>query len=248
MFAGGEGFAFGAEHVEGADELDTGLARFDHFVNQAEFGCPIWVVEFLLVVVDQLGTAGFRILGVFQLSSVDDVDGTLGSHDGNLGRRPRVDQVGSDSSGVHHQICPTVGLAGDHGDSGHGRFAKGIEQLGPVTDDPIVLLVNAREESRNIDKCDEGNVEGIAEPDEAGSFLRGFNVEGASQVGGLVADNPDCVAVHPRKADQHVLGEMFVHFEELAVVDDGLDDVDHVIWLVCGVGDDEVQRVVDTVP
>ena len=52
------------------------------------------------------------------------------------------------------------------------------------------------------------------------AFSRGFDVEHAGEVLGLVADDADREPVEPGEADDDVLREVLVHFEELTVVHD----------------------------
>ena len=92
-----------------------------------------------------------------------------------------------------------------------------------------------------------GYVEGVAEAYEAGALARGVAVEHAGHGLGLVGDDADAHAAHVGEADDEVLGEVLMHFEELAVVDDGVDDVFHVVGLVGVLGDDGVEVVLQTV-
>src|SRR5690554_6179513 len=178
---------------------------------------------------------------------MDDVDRSLGAHHSDLGGRPGEYQVGPDATGVHHQVCPPVGLPGDHRDAGDGRLAERIQELGPVPDDPAVLLVHAREKPGHVDEREERDVEGVTEPDETRRLLGSGDVEGAGEHGGLVGDDSDAVAVETAQPDHDVLGPVLVDLEEFAFVEDRLDDVLHVVGLGGRVGDDCIQLVVDPV-
>src|SRR5690606_29019945 len=130
-----------------------------------------------------------------------------------------------------------VGLPGDHRDAGDGRLAERIQELGPVPDDPAVLLVHAREKPGHVDEREERDVEGVTEPDETRRLLGSGDVEGAGEHGGLVGDDSDAVAVETAQPDHDVLGPVLVDLEELAFVEDRLDDVLHVVGLGGRVGD-----------
>lgn len=65
----------------------------------------------------------------------DDLDGTLGSHDGNLGRGPGVVDITAEVLGAHDIVGTTIGLPGNDGDLGHGGLSVGVEQLGTMADD-----------------------------------------------------------------------------------------------------------------
>ncbi len=111
-----------------------------------------------------------------------------------------------------------------------------------MTDDPAPLLRRSREEPRHVDERDERDVEGVARADEAGCLHRGVDVEHARERSGLVPDDAHGVTAEPREPADDVLGPVRVHFEELAVVDDTLDDALHVVRLVRAVRDDGVER------
>jgi len=63
----------------------------------------------------------------------------------------------------------------------------------------------------------------------------------------LIPDYTDRVAVQPGESDDDVGCEVLVHLIELAVVDDHFDDVDHVVRLIRGVGDDRCQALIHPV-
>ena len=62
------------------------------------------------------------------------------------------------------------------------------------------------------------------------------DVEHSGKLRGLIADHPDRVAVKPREAADDVARKVLVHLQELAVVDDQMDHVAHVVRLVGAVG------------
>src|SRR5690606_33798599 len=107
-------------------------------------------------------------------------------------------------------------------------------------DDPAVFLADAGQEAGDVDEGEKRDVEGVAEAYEARPLLRGADVEGSGQRGWLVADDPDGVTVHAGEPDDDVGCPTLVDLEELTVVDDGLDDLDHVVGLIGGVGDDGI--------
>src|SRR6185295_17965709 len=84
-------------------------------------------------------------------------------------------------------------------------------------------------------------VEGVAEAYEARGFYRGVDVQHACQRARLVADETDGMAAEARETAKDVLGPVFVHLEEVAVVDDPPDDVVRVVRLVRVVRDQGVE-------
>ena len=59
-----------------------------------------------------------------------------------------------------------------------------------------------------------------------------------------MATKPDGAAVQARETDDNIFGEVFVDFEEVAVVDDGVDGVFDVVGLLRIVGNQGVERFI----
>ena len=115
---------------------------------------------------------------------------------------------------------------------GYRGFTVGIEQFGTVPDDGVVFLSRTGQEAGNVDQGDDGNVEGVAEAHKTGAFARSVTVEHPGHLARLVGHDTYRLTVEAGKADNQVAGEIAVHFEELALVDDGTDDFIHVIGFV----------------
>ena len=94
---------------------------------------------------------------------------------------------------------------------------------------PPVLLVPPRHVARHVDEGDDGDTEGVAEADEAGSLDRGLDVDDAGQVGRLLGDDAHAAPRQASEADDDVGGKVVVHAEEFAVVDDSLYHLVHVV-------------------
>ena len=101
-----------------------------------------------------------------------------------------------------------------------------------MLDDAVVLLVRARQEAWNVDEGDEGDVEGIAEADEAGGFGGGIDVEAACEDLGLICHDSDALAADLAETHDDVLCVVRHYFEELISVEDGIDCDVHVVGLV----------------
>ncbi len=226
------------QHAQPGDHLAARLGRVDDVVDEAALGCRVRVGVLLGVLGHQLGTAGGRIRCLLQLTPVHDLDRALGAHDRQLGRRPGERQVGPDRLRVHHDVGAAVRLARDDRDPRHRRLAVGVQQLGAVADDAAVLLVDARQEARNVDEGQQRDVERVARADESGRLLGRLDVEHAGEDHRLVADHTDGLAVDPCEPAQDRLRPVREVLEELAVVDDRLDDGVHVVRQVRTVGKD----------
>lgn len=116
-----------------------------------------------------------------------------------------------------------------------------------MQDHAVILLTGAGKESGDVDQSDQRNVECVAEADEAGTLARGVAVEHAGKIFGLVGHDAHGLTVEAGEADDDVLGIVALYLEELSVVDDGADDLVHVIGTVGRVGDNLVERVLETV-
>ena len=136
-----------------------------------------------------------------------------------------------------------VAFAQGDGDFGHSGFAVGIEQLGSVVDDGVVFLTSSGKEARHIDERNDGNVEAVAEAHEASRLAGSVAVKHAGIDGRLVGNHADALSVEAGEADDDVAGKVALHFQELAVIHDGTDDLIHVVCHVRIVGNNLVERI-----
>ena len=75
-----------------------------------------------------------------------------------------------------------MGRPGDDGDLGDGSLSESVEELCPVANDASILLGSSRQEARHIFKCDQGNVESVAESHETSALDRSVDVQAASRM------------------------------------------------------------------
>ncbi len=213
----------------------------DHLVDVAAFGGHIGVREVVVVLVDQLGAARGRVLGVSQFLAVQQIHRTLGAHDGDLGSGPGQIHVGTQRLGAHHAVGAAICLAGDHRDQWDGGFGVGVDDLGAAVDDAIPLLVGAGQEAGHVDEGQHRNVEGVAGTHETGGLFCGIDVDGAGQHHRLVRHNADGAALDASEAADHVLGVQAVDLQEVVIIEYPLDDLVHVVGLVGAIGNDRVE-------
>src|SRR6266478_5194316 len=246
VFFLGVGVALGFQGAEGGDNSGAGGGGLDYGVDVAALGGYEGVGETVAKFFDFFTAhrfaLGFR--NFFQLTLVDDVDGAFGAHDRDFRGGPREIGVGADVLGSHDAIGATVGFAGDDSDFGDGGFGEGEEQLGAVLDDAAEFLLRAGEEAGDVLEGDERDVESVAEAHEARAFYGGVDVEHAGKKGGLIGDDADRAAIQSRKTHDDIFGEMFVNFEEVRIVHDGVDGVFDVVGLLRIVGDERIKRSV----
>ena len=158
--------ALGAKQPQRPGDLDSSFMGVDHRVDVATLSGEVRIGQLVFVLGDQPGTHGFRIAACREFLAIQDVDCSLGTHHGDLGRGPRQVEVRTEMLGAHHVVRAAVCLARDHGDLRDRRLRKGVEQLRPVPDDPAELLLGPRQETGHILECQQGNVESIAEAHE----------------------------------------------------------------------------------
>ncbi len=132
---------------------------------------------------------------------------------------------------AHDDICAAVGLAGDDAHLGHSGLGIGIQKLGPVTNDPAVLLSHARHEAGDVGEGDQRDVKGIAESDKPGRLYRGIYVQHASQIQRLLRYHAYWPAVHPGKSNDDVGSKQAVDLHEVAFVHHLSDYLLHIIGL-----------------
>lgn len=228
--------ALARQGAEGRDEQRARLLRLDDHVDVAALGCEVRRRE----VVDVLLRLGFLV----RVAAEDDVGRTRRTHDGNLSRRPGHDLIRAEFVAAHGDVGTAVRLARDDRDLRHRRLAVGVEHLRAVADDARVLLIDARQEARDVDERQERDVEGIAEADEARRLVRGVDVEAARHDLRLVRDDADDLAVEARVADDDVRREELLDLEELPVVDERADDILHVVRHVRVVRHDGVEALI----
>ncbi len=104
-----------------------------------------------------------------------------------------------------------------------------------------MLLCRSRQEARHILKCYERNVERIAEADEARGLVGSVYVEHSGEERRLVGYYTDCLSAESCEADDHVLGELRHHLEEVLVVNHRCYDILNVVWLVRVLGYNRLQ-------
>src|SRR5581483_6870958 len=232
--------ALAARHAQAADDRRAGLARVDDVVDERVSGRDVGV-DGLADLGQHALARGLRVVGGLDQGAADDVDRALRPHDRDLGRRPGDDQVGLVGLAAHDVVAGAVGLADDDGDLRHGGARDRVEHLGPVADDPGVLDLRADHEARHVLEEDERDVEGVAEVDEAGRLVGRVVLEDASELLGLIGDDPDRLAAEAGEAGDDRLRELRLDVEELAAVRDLADHVVHVVRVPRGLRDDVEQ-------
>ena len=188
--------------------------------------------------------AAAGIVGGADLAVVEDPDGGLRAHDRDLGAGPGERDVGPHLARAHRHVGAAHRPPGDDRDLRDRRLAVGVDDLRPVADDALVLLVDAGQEARAVHERDDRDVVDVADPDEPGDLVAGVDVEDAGHDRGLAGDDPDREPVEPGEADDGIRGVGRVDLEEAVAIEDAAEDVADVVGLGLVVGDQRVERVV----
>ena len=221
--------------------------RFDHVVQPTVSSGDVWVSKFGFVFPDQslANVLFFLVRNGPNLSSMDDVDGTLGPHDGQFSGWPSNVVIALQVLARHGQVCAAVGLSCDQGEFGDGGFGVGEQKFGAVADDATPFLDHAGKEAGNVFKGQKRDVERIAGSDESGCFDGGIDVQTTRQYLWLITDHTHRGAVHSCKTDDDVVGIGGEQFHEKPVVNHFLDHLHHVIGLVWVVGHHVLKRFIE---
>src|SRR5207302_8543037 len=109
--AGGTAAVLAASFPQGPDQDRARPTRLDHIVDVAALGGDVRVGEALAVVADQLRAFRGPVLRCFQLTAIDNVDGTFGVHHRNLGGGPGDVDVGANVLLAHDAVRACVVVA-----------------------------------------------------------------------------------------------------------------------------------------
>jgi hypothetical protein len=143
----------------------------DNPIDVATFGSDVRVRQCVLVFGYQSFTFGCWVCSLGELLAEQHVDRTLCPHHGDFGGRPSKVEVGAEVLGSHHVVGTAVGLAGDDRDEWHRCLGIGVDQLRAATNNAVPLLVCAGQETWNVDKGQDRDIEGIAGADEPRGLL-----------------------------------------------------------------------------
>ena len=201
----------------------------DDFVHEAAGSRDVGIEETFLIFPDAFSTHGLRIGGRLDFSAERDVHGPLRSHYGDFRNGPRIYVVRAHFLGVHGDIGAAVGFTHDDGNLRHGRLGIGVKHLCSVADDAVMLLRGTGQEGGHIHQGDQGNVETVAEADEAGCFVGSMVVQGTAHHHRLICNDAHGISFHAGEAHHHVLRELFLHLEKAVPVHNAVDDLFHII-------------------
>ena len=112
-----------------------------------------------------------------------------------------------------------------------------------MVDHAIVFLTCAWKETRNINECQDRDIEGVTETYKTSSLARCVRVEAACHNLWLVGNNAHTLSIHAGKTHNDVLGPVGMNLEELTVIDNGSNSIIHVVGLIGTLRDELVEAV-----
>src|SRR5262249_37094550 len=153
-------------------------------------------------------------------------------------------EVRQAAAGAHREERVGVGPADQQRDPRPGRLGPGVDELGGGADGPALPVRTAAVggQAGAVDQGDDREVVGVAGADEPGGLLAAVDVEAPVVHPGLVGDHPEGLAADAGEGAHHVGGPAGGVLEQVAAVDDGGEDVTHVVGGAVGRG----QRVEGT--
>src|SRR5262249_29612577 len=131
----------------------------------------------------------------------------------------------------HGHVRSAIGFTEDDLDFRNGGCRVGEQQLSTVAYDAAVLLLDAGQEPRHVDESDEGDVEGVAESDQAAGLGGGIDIQGAGEDQRLVGNDAHGSAQDPAETDHDIHGMAGLDLEKVALVHDAADYLAHVVTL-----------------
>ena len=138
-------------------------------------------------------------------------------------------QASGSNAGPGHRVEPrAVCLADDHRELRDRGRRHRADHLRAVADDALALDVLADHEAGDVGQEQQRDVEGVAGRDEPGGLVGGVDEEHSPLLLRLVGDDPDGPAVEARVPDHELLRPALLDLEERALVDQRVDQVDHV--------------------
>ena len=115
-----------------------------------------------------------------------------------------------------------------------------------MADDAAVFLITARQEPGNVYQIQQRDIEGIAETDKPGCFIRGIDIKAACHDLRLVGNDADSLSIHAGKTGNNICSPILLGFVKFAVVDNCCDNGFHIVSLIGIIRQQSIQAGVDS--
>src|SRR2546429_5327943 len=113
-----------------------------------------------------------------------------------------------------------------------------------MLDDAAKFLLRPGKKSGNVLERDQRNIECVAEAHKTRALYRSIDVQHAGEKCRLISDNTHGAPVEPGKSHDEIFGKMFVDFEQISVIHNGMNRVLDVVRLLWIVRNQRVQRLI----
>jgi hypothetical protein len=217
------------EHFQVGTNDASRVLRVNNVINEPPLGTHHRISKGLGVLVRVPVQFGRTARGA---TTVEDFHGSLGPHDGNLRAGIGIIGIAAQVFAGHDIVSATVGLAGNDGDFGHGRFRVGKQQFGAVADNPAVFLRQTGQEPGHIDQGDERYTKSVTKADEPCGFGTSGNIETTGKDERIVGHNTNRLTVDTAKAGANVggvVGHDFVPHGWIVLIEDRSDNIAHIV-------------------
>ena len=156
----------GLQLLQGADDAETCITRFDYIVDIAILRSVVRVGKQLGIFCFLFSHEGFRIGSFLGFLGIEYLNCTGTTHYGNFGCRPCIVHIATQLLAAHHNVRTSIRLAQGNSHLRHSSLSVSVQQFCTMQDNGIVFLSCSRQESRHIYQRNDRNVEGIAETDK----------------------------------------------------------------------------------
>src|SRR5690606_12108151 len=160
------------------------------------------------------------------------------AHNGSTAIGPGEDESRVQAPAAHGVVAGAVGAADHHRDFRDPAVGHGLQHLGAVFDDAVLLRVGAYHEARGVVQEQDGCAGLVAELDKLcrlGGTGRGDRA--------VVADDAYTVALNPDGAAYGLAVVVVLEIQEPGAVGDAGEDLAHVVGLL-GIGRNHAQQLV----
>src|SRR5689334_4473330 len=197
-------------------------------------------------------------LGAFLLGGVESwtmyrLDRRFPLHHRHAAGGPAENEVGVEALTCHRVVPGARGVIDGEDDLRHARSCHRLDETSTGTDDALLLFFRADHEARHILHEEERNAGAIAPVDEVRDFLRTLGVDDAAETrlltlttfdqAALIGDHANVDAIDARIATNHFASEISLKLIDLAIVEDGAEDVVHVVGHAVVAGQHIVERL-----
>ena len=115
-----------------------------------------------------------------------------------------------------------------------------------MTNDTAPFLICARQETRNVNKVNDWNIESITETDETGRFVRSVNVQATSHYFWLVSNDTNGLTIKTSEASNDICSIEWLYFIVFTIIYSSCNNIFHVVRHVTVIWQQAIQAFIFT--